>query len=80
MAHHSVGVAYAVPGSPGFARPIARRSPPRPTGTSSPLRSARSSSAFHRQTKGTAFGSGVKGIRSSRWVHNGAVWWAAKSA
>src|ERR1700754_376534 len=32
MAHHSVGVAYAVPGRPGVTSAMARRSPPAPDG------------------------------------------------
>ncbi|MFC7644983.1 hypothetical protein ACFQX6_33205 [Streptosporangium lutulentum] len=50
MAAQSVGVAYGVPGSPGLDRAMARRSPPRPTGTRSPERRASGYSSDQRHT------------------------------
>ena len=57
MAAHSVGVAYGSPGRPGFPSPMARRSPPRPTGTSSALRAARGT------VPPTATGAVPRGVR-----------------
>ncbi|SDO92157.1 hypothetical protein SAMN04487914_101146 [Arthrobacter sp. ok909] len=79
MAAHSVGVAYGVPARPGFARAIARRSPPRPTGTRSPARAASGYRSLHRQTWGTAFGDGTIGIKSAISVHSGIRFSRSKS-
>ena len=51
-AAHSVGVAYGSGLRPGLAYAMARRSPPRPTGTRSPARSASGSTSAHRHTCG----------------------------
>ena len=71
IAAHSVGVANGRPARPGLASAIARRSPPRPTGTSSPARAASARSASQRQRCGTAFDLGWAGIRSPISVQSG---------
>src|SRR5262245_13585746 len=58
---------------------MARRSPPRPTGTRSPARSASGYRVLHFQTKGSALGAGVVGIREPNWVHSGLRCWRSKS-
>ena len=65
---------------PGLAYAIARRSPPRPTGTRSPARAAKGRTSAHRHTCGSALGFGAMGMRSSRAVHSGMRPVAAKSA
>ena len=54
IAAQSVGVAKGRPRSEGLARAIARRSPPRPTGTSCPACSVRATRFRHRQRCGVA--------------------------
>ena len=58
IAAHSVGVANGRPARPGLASAIARRSPPRPTGTSSPARAASARRLSHRHRCGIAFDRG----------------------
>ena len=71
MAAHSVGVAYGLPPSDGLARAMARRSPPRPTGTRWPAWSASSSRFFHCHRCGVALDFGCGGIRSPISVQSG---------
>ncbi len=71
MAAHSVGVAKGLPPRAGLASAMARRSPPRPTGTRSPACSASPRSRSQRQRWGTARERGWAGIRSPISVHSG---------
>ena len=71
IAAHSVGVANGRPPRPGFARAIARRSPPRPTGTSWPACAASARRLSQRHRYGSAFDRGCSGIRSPISVHSG---------
>ena len=80
MAAHRVGVVYGSPVRPGLPRLIARRSPPRPTGTSSALRAASGSRSAQRHMCGTARGWGWNGIRPSRVSQSGVIPAASKSA
>ena len=64
----------------GLRSAMARRSPPRPTGTSCPGPLGQRESVDQRHTAGTAVERGEPVMRSSRWVHSGAMSAASKSA
>ena len=71
IAAHRVGEANGRPPRDGLASAIARRSPPRPTGTSRPASSASGSRASQRHTCGDALDCGWAGIRSPISVQSG---------